>query len=151
MVQPSSPTRKPDRMASLFYAPSVADAGKLKPADPIGVTTVRKIVYHEVPDDPKTLKGASPLTHVRPGLPPFLVMSAGYDYPPLARMAKEFTAALEQRGCEVQAKIIPGRTHETMLFDILNFTLERAAADAIVEFIDRHPAPPARKAAGKEQ
>jgi acetyl esterase/lipase len=98
--------------------------------------------------DPNVLRDASPLSHVRPGLPPFLVLSAGYDYPPLARMAKEFTSALEKNGCEVETKVIAGRTHETMLFDIPNLSIERAAADAIVEFIERRVAP---KAAGKEE
>ena len=36
---------------------------------------------------------------------------------------------------------IAGCTHETMLFDIPRFRNERAAADAIVEFIERQPAP----------
>jgi acetyl esterase/lipase len=89
--------------------------------------------------DPKVLKDASPLNHVRPGLPPFLVMSAEFDYPPLARMAKEFTAALKKSGCDVQTKTIAGCTHETMLFDIPRLRIERAAADAMLEFIERHP------------
>jgi acetyl esterase/lipase len=88
--------------------------------------------------DAKVLRDASPLTHVRSGLPPFLIMSAGYDYPPLSRMAKEFTAALEKYGCKVEMKVIPERTHETMLFDIPHFSVERLAADAIVEFIERY-------------
>jgi acetyl esterase/lipase len=88
--------------------------------------------------DAAVLKAASPLTHVRPGLPPFLVMSAGFDYPPLRRMAREFSAALDKNGCEVETKVIAGRTHETMLFDIPHFAIERRAADAIVDFIDRH-------------
>jgi arylformamidase len=98
--------------------------------------------------DAKTLKEASPLTHVRPGMPPFLIMSAEYDYPPLKRMAKEFTAALEKNGCEVETKLIAGRTHETMLFDIPHFRIERMASDAIVDFIGRHSS---IKRAGKRQ
>ena len=65
-------------------------------------------------------------------------MSAGFDYPPLRKMAKEFTAALEKNGCEVETKMIAGKTHETMLFDIPHFRVEPLAADAIVDFVGRH-------------
>ena len=44
-------------------------------------------------NDPEVLKQASPLTHVREGLPPMLLLNAGWDYAPLKRMAKEFAAA----------------------------------------------------------
>jgi acetyl esterase/lipase len=96
-------------------------------------------------DDPEVVRRASPLNHVRPGLPPFLILSAGWDYPPLRRMAKEFAAALEKNGCDVRAKEIPRRTHETLLFDIPRLSADRATAGAIVEFIDRQRSKSARK------
>jgi acetyl esterase/lipase len=89
-------------------------------------------------DDPEVIRKASPLTHVRPGLPPFLILSAEWDYPPIGRMAKEFGTALKKKGCQVREKEIPGRTHETVVFDIPRFSVDRATADEIVEFIDRH-------------
>jgi acetyl esterase/lipase len=98
-------------------------------------------------DDPEVLRKASPLTLVRPGLPPFLILSAGFDYPPMRRMAKEFAAALEKTGCDVQAKEIPWRTHETVLFDIQRLSVDRATAEAITEFIDRKKS----KAAGEKK
>jgi acetyl esterase/lipase len=93
-------------------------------------------------DDPMVLRQASPLTHVRPGLPPFLILSAGLDYPPMRKMAKEFAAALEKNGCDVRAIELPWRTHETVLFDIRRLSAERATLEAITEFIDRQKSKP---------
>ena len=93
-------------------------------------------------DDPKVLQQASPLTHVRPGLPPFLILNAGFDYPPMRKMAKEFAAALEKNGCDVRAIELPWRTHETVLFDIRRLSAERATLEAITEFIDRQKSKP---------
>src|SRR5262245_23546160 len=113
---------------------------KLAAVDPRGVmrmnVNIRPLAI-AFGDDPKVLKDASPLTHVEKGLPPFLLMNAGWDYPPLKRMAKEFAAALKDKDCKVEEKEIGWRTHETMLFDIPNFTVERAAAYAIVGFMRR--------------
>jgi acetyl esterase/lipase len=88
--------------------------------------------------DLKMRKDASPLSHVGPGLPPFLVLTGGCDYPPLTRMAREFTAALKKHDCPFEEKVIPWRTHETLLFDIARLSADRATTDAIVEFINRH-------------
>jgi acetyl esterase/lipase len=90
--------------------------------------------------DPKVLVRASPLTHVRPGLPPFLLLNAGFDYPPLRRMAREFAAALRTKGCPVEVKVVPWRTHETLLFDVAQLSAEAATVEATVRFIDRLPA-----------
>jgi acetyl esterase/lipase len=89
-------------------------------------------------DDPKAVRQASPLTHVRPGLPPFLLLTAGWDYPPLGRVAKEFGTALKKNGCQVREKEIPWRTHETVLFDIPRLSADRATAGTIVGFIERN-------------
>jgi acetyl esterase/lipase len=95
--------------------------------------------------DPKVAREASPLTHVRRGLPPFLILNGGFDYPALRKMGRDFTAALKENGCPVQAKVLPWRTHETLLFDIAHRTADRATTDAIVGFINAHaPAPAAR-------
>jgi acetyl esterase/lipase len=101
-------------------------------------------------DDPEVVRQASPLNHVRPGLPPFLLLSAEWDYPPLRRMAKDFAAALEKNGCEVRTKEVPRRTHETVLFNIPQLSVERATAEAMVEFIDQHRVKAPRENGGKE-
>jgi acetyl esterase/lipase len=101
-------------------------------------------------DDPEVLRQASPLTHVRPGLPPFLILSAGWEYPPLRRRAKEFAAALHKNGCDVREREIPRRTHETLLFDIPRLAIDRAAAEEIVAFINRQGPKSVRENAGEE-
>ena len=55
-------------------------------------------------DDPEVRKQASPLTHVRPGLPPFLLMYGSLDYCPIKRGTKDFEAALEDNDCDVDVK-----------------------------------------------
>jgi acetyl esterase/lipase len=87
--------------------------------------------------DPKVLAQASPIRHVGPGLPPFLLLNAGLDYWPLRRMAKDFAAALEEHGCDVRREVRAWRTHETVVFDIPHRTAEPATVEAIVAFIDR--------------
>jgi acetyl esterase/lipase len=67
--------------------------------------------------DPKGLKEAAPLTHVQPGLPPFLLVYAGFDLWTLPANAKEFAAALKANRCQAQVKEIPWRTHETVLYN----------------------------------
>jgi acetyl esterase/lipase len=127
---------------------------KLAVVDPRGVMRMKvdiRPLAIAFGNDPKVLKEASPLTHVQKGLPPFLLMTAGFDYPPLARMHKEFAAALKDKDCKVEEKEIAWRTHETMLFDIPNFSVERAAADAMMDFIGRHTQRVAKQAEAKEE
>jgi len=125
---------------------------KLSLADPLGYLKgdldVRPfaVVFGS---DPEVAKQASPLTHVGPGLPPFLILSAGLDLPRLKPMAREFAAALKKSGCEVRFTQLPCRTHVTSLFDIPHFSVEPVAADAILDFIDRHTPKPAPKTTRK--
>jgi acetyl esterase/lipase len=88
--------------------------------------------------DPEVLKQASPVTHVEPGLPPFLLMNAGFDYPRLPQMTRAFASALEENCCDVEVKVVPWRTHETVVFDIMHRTAEPAFVEAVVGFVDRH-------------
>jgi acetyl esterase/lipase len=97
--------------------------------------------------DPDGWKDASPIHHVRPGLPPFLLLSAGWDYYSLRRMTRDFAAALKDNGCDVRTETINWRTHETMVFDIAHLTAEPKLIDAVVGFIERDKPPPTNELA----
>jgi acetyl esterase/lipase len=88
--------------------------------------------------DQEAMKQASPIAHVRSGLPPFLLMNAGLDYCPLRTMSRDFAAALKDKECEAETKELAWRTHETLVFDILHQRAEPKMVDAVVEFIERH-------------
>jgi acetyl esterase/lipase len=87
--------------------------------------------------DREVLRRASPITHVAPGLPPFLLLDAGLNYWPLRKMTRDFAAALEENCCDVQVKETPWRTHETLVFDLLHQTAEPATVEAVVQFVER--------------
>jgi acetyl esterase/lipase len=87
--------------------------------------------------DPRERLAASPITYVRPGLPPFLLLHASSDLPTLPEQAREFAQALEKAGNSVTLERMSPRDHNTILFD--------AAQDgdpvltAILHFVARHP------------
>lgn len=87
--------------------------------------------------DPELRASASPLTHVGPGLQPFLLISAEHDLPTLPTMAQQFHKALLQAGCESKWERIPSRNHNSILFSathrfdpvaalVLDFMIEKA-------------------------
>jgi acetyl esterase/lipase len=82
---------------------------------------------------------AGPLTHVRKGLPPFLVLYAGRELPMLDGMAVEFAQALEDAGDAVEVRRIDGCTHNTILFK-LNQADDPAAA-ALLAFVGKYGGP----------
>jgi len=61
-------------------------------------------------------EAASPLTHVRSGLPPFLLFGADNDLPTLPTGAEEFCAALRAAGCEAQLVKVDDRNHDSIMF-----------------------------------
>jgi acetyl esterase/lipase len=69
-------------------------------------------------DDPEVCKSASPLAHVRKGLPPFLLLYAEKDLPGLPEMAIDFAAALKRTGNVVTLRQMAGRTHSRILFNL---------------------------------
>jgi acetyl esterase/lipase len=89
-------------------------------------------------DDDEAIRAAAPVNHVHPGLPPFLLINAGLDYPRLRAMAEEFATTLRRNGCAVQTETLPWRTHETEVFDILHLEADRTMVDLIVHFIEQH-------------
>jgi hypothetical protein len=79
---------------------------------------------------------ASPLVHVKPGTPPFLVLYADHDLMTLPAMAREFGAALSKQQCDVQTLEVKPRDHMSILF---NLTQEGdPAGQAILDFIAKH-------------
>jgi acetyl esterase/lipase len=67
-------------------------------------------------DDPEARADASPITHVRRGLPPFLIVHAERDLPTLALMAEQFHQALRAHDCDAQLLSIDGRNHNSVMF-----------------------------------
>jgi acetyl esterase/lipase len=67
-------------------------------------------------DDLHLREDASPLSHVRPGLPPFLIFYAERDLPTLPGMAEEFHQALVAQGCSSDLVRVPSRNHNSLCF-----------------------------------
>jgi acetyl esterase/lipase len=61
--------------------------------------------------DPEVRRDASPLTHVKPGAPPFLVTYCQWDYPTLPAQAKAFHAALQRARIPAELVLIPRENH----------------------------------------
>lgn len=66
--------------------------------------------------DTEAAKQASPVTHVREGLPPFLIVHADEELPTLAEMAERFHSALKAKKCAAQLLKVPQRNHGTVLW-----------------------------------
>jgi acetyl esterase/lipase len=84
-------------------------------------------------NNPEVRKQASPLTHVRPGLPPFLILYAEKDLPTLRDMAEEFHGVLVENGCPARLVLIDGRNHSSILFQAIH--AHDPVAAAIRDFV----------------
>jgi acetyl esterase/lipase len=87
-------------------------------------------------DSARDREQASPLTHVRPGLPPFLIVSAGNDLPLLPAMAEEFHRALTDSDVPSTLLKVPGRNHNSVFFQMID--TDDPVARATLEFIRRN-------------
>jgi acetyl esterase/lipase len=88
-------------------------------------------------DDPDVRADASPVHHVRPGLPPFLLFSADNDLPTLPGMAQEFAQALREQGGEVQHITVEHRNHNSIFFRAVE--VGDQVAQAMLAFVHEHP------------
>jgi acetyl esterase/lipase len=80
--------------------------------------------------------GASPITHIRKGAPPFLITYCENDYPSLPEQARRFDAALRQAGDASQLVYVPGENHITEIIDIAK--PDDVTAQAILHFFAQH-------------
>jgi len=67
-------------------------------------------------DDKLVRQQASPLTHVRAGLPPFLILHAQDEFPTLPQMSQDFAKALREQGNKAEVMQIDRTHHNTILF-----------------------------------
>lgn len=65
--------------------------------------------------DETVCRAASPLTHVKGGLPPFLIAHADSEMPGLIPMAKDMHAALVKARCDTELCEIKNRTHISII------------------------------------
>jgi acetyl esterase/lipase len=84
-------------------------------------------------DDPKERARASPVTHVRRGLPPFLILTAANDLPTQQDTADEFHQALLRAGCKSRRLTIERRNHASVLFSTCR--PDDPAARAVLDFL----------------
>jgi acetyl esterase/lipase len=123
----------PDSIRFDEMSPLRGDGASGRPSDLRGLPVSVNIFAPIFGDDPQTRRDASPLHHVRPGLPPFLLLNAERDLPLLPRMAEEMHEALLKEGCASQLLRIERRNHNSVCFRAIDN--DDPAARAIVGFI----------------
>ena len=84
-------------------------------------------------DDPDVRAAASPIHHVRAGLPPFLLITAERDLPTLPEMAADFARALREHGNDARSVRVGGRNHNSIMFRATSG--DDPVASALVEFV----------------
>jgi acetyl esterase/lipase len=90
--------------------------------------------------DPAVLKQASPLSHVRAGAPPFLILTAQSDFSGFLADAKRFSEALSRAGNpRVEHWIVAERDHFTLL---RLADRDNEARLLLLEFLKAAPLPP---------
>ncbi len=100
------------------------------------VFTAREYVEEAFGESMEELAAASPITYVRQGLPPFLVIVAEDDPPGLRSQGKAFADAIRDAGGDVLYISVKGRDHFSIVrrFGPSGDT----TADAIADFIHHH-------------
>jgi acetyl esterase/lipase len=87
-------------------------------------------------NDPEVREAASPINRVRPGLPPFLIITAEKDLPTLTAMAGEFHRALLAQGGESEFLNVAKRNHNSVMFSAIE--ANDPVAKAILDFVARN-------------
>jgi acetyl esterase/lipase len=118
-----------DEMTPLRSAGAKADAQ----ADKSGLPFSLNIFGPAFGNDPLARASASPVTHVRKNLPPFLFLNADKDLPLLPGMAQEMHETLLKHGCDSRLLKIDGRNHNSLMFKAVESS--DPAARAIVDFV----------------
>jgi pimeloyl-ACP methyl ester carboxylesterase len=83
--------------------------------EPPGPFNVYQIVFGT---DPQQRRDASPITHVGPNKPPFLIMYAQFDFPGFDAQARRLLSLLREYENEAALVEIPNRDHVTIITNI---------------------------------
>lgn len=121
-----------DEMVPLRRASASA---QINPADRSGIPLSLNVYSPSFGDDPQARQAASPMHHVRPGLPPFLLLTAEKDLPILPEMAQEMHQTLLAHGCESRLLQLDNRNHNSIMFKAIE--PGDPVARAIVDFVRR--------------
>ncbi len=78
---------------------------------------------------------ASPITHVRRGVPPFRLFVAEHDLPTLSFQAEQFDAAVRKAGSDAKLLRMEKRNHNSLLFSVI--TPQDPAAEVMLKFINK--------------
>jgi len=70
--------------------------------------------------DPKVWKDATPLYHLRPGVPPMLIFRGGRTYPSILKGNEKFVAALKELGASPVYHVLPRKKHIPMITQFFN-------------------------------
>lgn len=109
--------------------------GLLPVLPPLGVAIRMDVFGPPFGADPGVRASASPVNHVRRGLPPFLILVAENDLPTLAGQAEEFHQELRRQGCAARLLQVPNRNHNSLLFSAI--TPNDPAARAMLQFLGK--------------
>ncbi len=90
-------------------------------------------------EDTAAAARAAPLSHVRKGLPPFLLLYAELELPKVDEMARQFGKALKDASDAVEVERVPGCDHNFILFKLDR--RDDPAAAALLAFLDKYGGP----------
>jgi len=100
-----------------------------------GVYLVKGNLFGAFGDDPEAYRDASPMEHVRAGLPPFLIIYAERDPLSIRALSRAFANKLDLMGDSVRLVEIPDRNHFTILSGV--GAENDAVTDIILDFVFR--------------
>jgi acetyl esterase/lipase len=111
----------------------------LSPSDIKGVVAISGLyrlpeAHKAVFGDEEARKEASPITHVKAGLPPFLLAHADKDTDGREKLAREFAEAIKEKKGQVEVIEAKDRDHDSLFRQIAE---DDETARAIVAFILR--------------
>jgi acetyl esterase/lipase len=86
--------------------------------------------------DKEECRDASPISHVKAGDPPFLLLYADRDLPFLGKMAEDMNEVLKKNKCDAECMKVAHRTHMTII--VMLAQEADSTRDAIFDFIAKH-------------
>lgn len=109
----------------------------IKGAIPVsGVFVVSPRMKNIFGEDAEVCKKASPQTHARQGLPPFLIIYGDSEIAGLGKQAEAFAPALKEKKVETSILMGKDRNHGTIMMSMAGE--EDPATQAVLEFIAKH-------------